>query len=266
MPPTHRARFLDALGQERLDRTSGIPLYIQAAAAIERVMARQPPPTGEPLPAESDLAAAVGISRPTVRQALRQLSERNILTIRRGMGAFPSVGVIVRPTRATSLYSDLLQAGLQPTTDVLSLSVGRIDPEVATLLGAPPTAEIYRMERVRRANGEPVAIMESSIVKAPHLEITEQALTSRSLYDLIHEQLGSPLTHGRETISCRLATARQAQLLHLSRPAALLRLRRLAFADDGRGIEYSTNWYAHSEVDIPLDRHASVVFGGTSSA
>jgi DNA-binding transcriptional ArsR family regulator len=69
-----------------LDHNSPVPLYYQLAIALHRFLHMNPDVGGALLPPETSLAERLGISRPTVRQALRWLADHDLVTRQRGRG------------------------------------------------------------------------------------------------------------------------------------------------------------------------------------
>jgi len=70
----------------RLDRTSPVPLYYQAACYFEQIIESGELPAGARLDSEIDLAGRLGLSRPTMRRAIEYLVGRGLLVRKRGIG------------------------------------------------------------------------------------------------------------------------------------------------------------------------------------
>ena len=132
-----RIRVLAGL---RLDHSSPVPLYHQAAQALERAIEEGRLPRGSKLEGELDLAEQLGISRPTMRAALRQLVEKGLLIRRRGIGTMVATKPVRRVVALTSLYDDLKESGREPTTRVLNFEETLCPPEIAEQLGVGPAA------------------------------------------------------------------------------------------------------------------------------
>src|SRR5919202_6423491 len=107
------------LGGVRLDHSSPVPLYHQAASALEAAIEDGRLPRGSKLESELDLAEQLGISRPTMRAAIKQLVDKGLLIRRRGIGTLVAPKPVRRAIALTSLYDDLKEAGREPTTRVL---------------------------------------------------------------------------------------------------------------------------------------------------
>src|SRR5215217_3356260 len=89
-----------------LDRSSPVPLYFQVAEQIENEIA---------------LAKELGLSRPTMRQAIQVLVDKGMLVRKRGVGTQVVHGKIRRSVELTSLFDDLSAAGQKPRTEVIAV-------------------------------------------------------------------------------------------------------------------------------------------------
>src|SRR4028119_1226593 len=91
----------DALAGVTLEHSSPVPLYHQAAQALERAIEDGRLPRGSKLEGELDLAEQLGISRPTMRAALKQLVDKGLLIRRRGIGTI----VATKPVRRAGAWA-----------------------------------------------------------------------------------------------------------------------------------------------------------------
>src|SRR5919199_6577798 len=103
-----------ALAGIKLDHSSPVPLYYQAAQALEQAIEDGRLPRGSKLDSELDLAEQLGISRPTMRAAIKQLVDKGLLIRRRGIGTMVAPKPVRRAVALTSLYDDLKEAGGGP--------------------------------------------------------------------------------------------------------------------------------------------------------
>ncbi|MGH3086751.1 MAG: GntR family transcriptional regulator, partial [Rubrobacteraceae bacterium] len=99
------------LGGVRLDPASPVPLYHQAARVLEEAIEDGRLPRGSRLEGEISLAEQLGISRPTMREAIKKLVEKGLLVRRRGIGTIVAPKPVRRAVALTSLYDDLKEAG-----------------------------------------------------------------------------------------------------------------------------------------------------------
>src|SRR3954452_12164927 len=142
-----------------VDRASPVPLYFQLARQLETAVGGGALTPGSLLGNEIELAARLGLSRPTVRQAIQSLVDKGLLVRRRGVGTQVVHSQVKRPLELSSLYDDLESAGQRPATQVVVNTVEPASTEVAAALGVTETSDVHRVERLRLAHGEPMAYL-----------------------------------------------------------------------------------------------------------
>ncbi|MGW3933624.1 GntR family transcriptional regulator, partial [Streptomyces microflavus] len=125
-----------------VDRTSPVPLYFQLAQQLEAAVEQGRLAPGTLLGNEIDLAARLGLSRPTVRQAIQSLVDKGLMVRRRGVGTQVVHSQVRRPLELSSLYDDLEAAGQRPATKVLRTTMEPATAEVAAALGLAEGAEV----------------------------------------------------------------------------------------------------------------------------
>jgi len=97
----------------KLNPDSGLPLYVQIAAAVRRALADGEVAEGDRLPAARDLAQSLDVNMHTVLRAYKDLREEGVIELRRGRGAIVRQGSS-RSAAAHRLVSDLVaEAGRQ---------------------------------------------------------------------------------------------------------------------------------------------------------
>lgn len=115
---------------------------------------------GDRIPTEAELCAAFGVSRPSVREALRLLEQERLIVTEHGRGRFVTAAAalqVARPITAFESITQMLAAlGYNPETRVLSSRVvlAASDPQAALALGLVPGEEMFALERLREAGGE----------------------------------------------------------------------------------------------------------------
>ncbi|MCK8432944.1 GntR family transcriptional regulator [Streptomyces sp. D2-8] len=224
-----------------LDRGSPVPLYHQLAQQLEAAIEHGVLAPGNLLGNEVDLSVRLGLSRPTVRQAIQSLVDKGLLVRRRGVGTQVVHSQVRRPLELSSLYDDLEAAGQAPTTEVVRHEVVPASCDVAAALGVPEGGEVAVLERVRRTHGRPVALL-CNYLPVSLLDLDGARLESTGLYRMMRSA-GITLHSARQTIGARAATAEEASRLDEQEGAALLTMQRTAYDDTGRPVEYGTHLY-----------------------
>ncbi|SCL29383.1 transcriptional regulator, GntR family [Micromonospora rhizosphaerae] len=224
-----------------VDRSSPVPLYFQVAEQFAAAIQRGELAPGDRLDSELQLADRLGLSRPTVRQAIQHLVDKGLIVRRRGVGTQVVRSEVRRAVELTSLHDDLVRAGQQPSTSVLELAAVACPATAAQALGVPAGAEVQHLRRLRFADGEPLAVMENWLPLDP-VRLTLDALQSRGLYALLRAA-GLRIRTAHQRIGARAATAAEAQMLGERRGAPLLTMTRTAYDDQGRHVEHGAHIY-----------------------
>jgi DNA-binding GntR family transcriptional regulator len=230
--------------QLSVDRSSPVPLYFQLSQQLEAALEHGELTPGSLLGNEIELAARLGLSRPTVRQAIQSLVDKGLLVRRRGVGTQVVHSQVKRPLELSSLYDDLEAAGQRPATRVLLNTTVAASAEVAAALAVAEGGEVHRIERLRLAHGEPMAYL-CNYLPADLLDLDAPQLEATGLYRLMRAA-GITLHSARQTIGARTATPDEADRLGEPENAPLLTMQRTTFDDTGRAVEYGTHIYRAS--------------------
>ena len=223
-----------------VDRSSPVPLYFQVATQIEAAIDAGTLSPGDRLENEVALADRLGLSRPTMRQAIQSLVDRGLLVRRRGVGTQVVQGRVRRPVRLSSLYDDLVTSGQQPTTQVLHRGLEPAGADVAEALGTPEGTPVLTLERLRSVADGPLAVLHNWL---PAGLLPEDAdLADRGLYEVLRAQGVRPRV-ATQQIGAEAADPRTAALLGLAPGAPLLVVGRTCWDDAGRAVEFAWHRY-----------------------
>ena len=179
-----------------------------------------------------------------MRRAIGYLVDRGLLVRKRGVGTQVVQPRVRRPLELTSLYDDLAGGGLEPSTQVLSLDKLPASDAVAHALGLADGEPVLSVERLRLAHGEPLAVLRNYL-PIDLVALTTEALERTGLYPLMRAA-GVRLHLATQTVGARSATAAEARLLGDQRGAPLLTMRRTAYDDSGRAVEFADHYYRAS--------------------
>jgi DNA-binding GntR family transcriptional regulator len=234
----------------QVDRNSPVPLYFQVAQHLEHLIESGELATGTRLENEIDLADQLGLSRPTMRRAIQYLVDRGLLVRKRGVGTQVVHAKVRRQVELTSLYDDLVKASRDPYTRVLSFEREPVPETLVLEFGLAEDTETYVFERLRYADGEPLALMRN-YVPADLMDLTPEDLEVHGLYNLLRAN-GVNLRIAKQSIGARTATAAEARALGETRGAPLLTMERVAYDDHGRVIEHGKHLYRASRYSFDL--------------
>src|SRR4051812_16109141 len=167
---THRSVGAVGLRAISVDRGSPVPLYFQLARQFESAITSGQLPPGSRLENEVQLARDLGLSRPTVRAAFLYLVEKGLVVRMRGQGTLVAQRKVNRDVGLTSLYDDLASADKRPTTRVIRNEVTHAGDIVSEALRLSEGALVMSLERIRFADGEPIALLHNFLPTGlPHL-------------------------------------------------------------------------------------------------
>lgn len=210
-----------------VNRLSALPLWAQVHADLRRRL-----DTGEftgAFPGELTLVAEYGVSRHTVREALRRLRSEGIVTAERGRP--PRVAeqrLIEQPLGALySLFASVEAAGQVQRSVVRALDVCA-DGVVAARLGLEESTPLLYLERLRLAAEEPLAVDRVWLPASLAAPLVEVDFTHTALYGELARRCGVQLSGGREHLRAVVPSAAERALLGIDGGVAAFAIDRLA--------------------------------------
>ncbi|WP_179816318.1 GntR family transcriptional regulator [Allostreptomyces psammosilenae] len=200
-------------------------------------------PAGSPVPPERALAAEFDTSRTTVRQALQELVVEGRLERIQGKGTFVAKPKVAQALQLTSYTEDMRAQGLEPTSRLLEVGYVPADDRLAERLDIRPGGRVLRIERLRLANSEPMAIETTHLSARRFPALRRNLLKHNSLYAALAEVYGVHLAEAEEVIETSLATPREAGLLGTDVGLPMLLLSRHSISTDGEPVEWVRSVY-----------------------
>jgi DNA-binding GntR family transcriptional regulator len=220
-----------------------VPLYYQLAQAIEAAIRNGELSPGDRFENELALASRLTLSRPTTRRAIQELVDKGLLVRKRGVGTQVVQNPVHRRVELTSLFDDLARAGQEPSTRLLEYHTGVVGEDIATELNLAKDHEVVTIQRLRCANGEPLAVMTNYL--PVELAGVRGELEASGLYQALRGR-GVHIRLARQRIGAKPATRTEARLLDEKAGAPLLTMTRTAFDDSGKAVEFGNHCYRAS--------------------
>ncbi len=227
-------------------RADGRPLYAQTSQALRRLIEDGAYTLGDRLPSEPALAQRLGISRPTLREALRLLEDEGMIVRRHGVGTF-----VTAPRPRIDAGLELLEsiermaerAGLRTEMGALAYREFAAPAQMAARLGVAEGAVVTDVTRVMLADGRRIAFL-TDVLPQEYLRGDELgAAFQGSVLDHLLARGWPTLSHSRTELSACAAEAPVAKELHIKSGEPLLKLEAQLFASDGRVVDYSTSYF-----------------------
>lgn len=225
----------------RLERpmASAMTKRAQVRSILQKLIDNELKP-GDAIPSERVLVVRLAVSRVTIRQAIADLVGSGALERVHGKGTYVTGPQVDSRLHLTSFSREMRDRGLQPATVVLSAAEEAADDDVAYGLRIRPGRPVIRVERLRTADGTPMAYEVGHYPSMLFPGLLQRELGS--LYDVFASEYGVVVTSGEQTVRAESADASQARILGIAKRAPLLVQERVTHAGD-RVIELSTSWY-----------------------
>ncbi len=202
-------------------------------------------PAGQRLPSEPELAKNLGVSRATLREAMRSFETQGLIRRRQGSGTFVVGKVQVLDSGLEvleSLETVAKRMGLEVTVSDLVVEIVAANDELAAALKVSPDVKLTRVRRVIRAENRPVAYLVDTL--------PEEILRSRDLPEEFNGSVldfllgrGDALASSRANVSAIGGTADVAKALEIQRGDVLLHFCSQLFDAAGKVVDYSLSYF-----------------------
>ena len=222
-----------------LKRGAPEPLYHQLKTALLREIEGGRWRPGERLPTEDALIKRFHVSKITVRQALRDLSQLGYIRREQGRGTFVQGPPLEEGPRELKSFTGEMQGhGFVATSRVLEQGVIPAPPDIAARLDVPAGTPVFRLRRLRLADGEPMGLQDACIPLHLVPGIEAFVFAEASLYEMLGSRYGLYPAAARETHQAVLVAEDVAPLLRVAPGSPALTAERLTTLADGRPLEY----------------------------
>ncbi|MHB0857643.1 MAG: GntR family transcriptional regulator [Anaerolineae bacterium] len=240
-----------------LSRDSRLPLYYQLYDLLRlRILTGEYTP-GMMLPTEQELMDSLGVSRAVVRQALGELVNGGLVYRQRGKGTFVLPPVIDRGmNKLTSFTEEMHQRGMAPETRVQELTLEEASIEVAEKLRIEHGTPVVFLQRLRMADGAPLALEESHLVCSGCERFLRHNFASEAVRMVLRDEFGIDVTQAHQIVRAIGADRRLSEVLSMPRGAPVLYMERIAYTAEGRPVEYLRLYHRGDRYSFSMDLHA----------
>jgi GntR family transcriptional regulator len=213
-------------------------------AQLVQIIADTPP--GDRLLSEPYLAKQLGVSRATLREAMRTFESQGLIRRRQGSGTY-----VTHPSTVINSGLEVLESietlaeriGLPVTLGPWKIEQRVADEEECTVLNLFEDCQVVQISRVMEAEGRPVAFL---IDILPLEILTPEEVTNGftgSVLDLLLQRGTPSLIASRTEITAAAATTELARALGIQRGDVLLHFNALLYAENGRIVDYSFSYF-----------------------
>ena len=212
-------------------KKNGIPLYHQLKEIFEDHIASGEWAPDALIPNELELCQQYGVSRGPVRQALDRLVQEGKVSRKQGKGTFVLPPKIEGELAGFYSFTTLIeQKGLQHSARTLSFERLTASGSPARLLEMAPDAPMYKIRRLRLANGEPLILETLYLPEAVCPGLRRDDLAAAPLYTLMSNRYGVNLLRARQFFEPALADPYEAEILGLQPGAPVLFLQNMTYS------------------------------------
>lgn len=240
------------LSGDMLNKESSATLHSQLSDLMREKIYTRAWSAGKKIPSEHELMEMFGLSRGTVRHAIRTLVSEGLLVQSHGRGTFVAEGGISHPTgvRPISFAESLRQQGKSFTTQVLDQQVLPAPADVAYELEEEPGTPTLFIRRVRSVHGEPIMCIESwlSCQKSPGIEDVD--FTTEGGFEAVERCSGKRVAHSKIRYSARAAGSEHSEYLKCSENSPLLFLEQTISFEDRTPFEWSLTWLTANQTIV----------------
>lgn len=231
--------------QFHIDKNIPVPLYYQFKQGLKNLIQDGTFQVNEQIPTENEFCEALGISRPTVRQALKELIQEGLLTRRKPLGTFvcaPKIDSYFFEQLA-SFNDEMRMIGLTPSTNVLSKETIVAAKDITDALQLPNNAKVLHLKRLRFANNEPMVVLDTYLPSSLFPTLEQEDFITNSLYALLEQKYNCSIQSVNRTIEATLADDSTAKLLSIPKKSAVCMCTTVSYNQQETPIEYSIALY-----------------------
>jgi GntR family transcriptional regulator len=225
------------------------PKHAQLSDVLADLAVRELGP-GAAIPSERELMASYDVSRATVRKAIESLIADGLLHRIHGKGTFVATPRLESRLHLASFSQDMRRRGLTPSTRLLQIELDDPPSEVAAALELGADRAAWRLDRVRLADGQPIALENGWYPRALLPDLERHDL-SGSLYELFAGVYDHTIDTAEQTLWGESADASTARRLDAPVHTPLLVFRRISRAA-GRPLEYVVSRYRGDRYQIHM--------------
>ena len=229
------------------------PMYIKIHNQIKRDVENHVYKVGDRIPAERQLAVKFGVSRMTLRQAIKTLEEEGILERRLGSGTYVASQKVQEKMSVIMSFTEITQANGQiPSSKLISYQIGKPSLSEKERLNLNPDSEVLRMERIRFADETPICY---EVVTIPYhlVENLSKDDISTHLYETLNKN-GYRIGRVTEHISAAVANENDARLLNAKKGEALITRRQVTELSNGQPFEYTRARYVAERFEFTFSK------------
>lgn len=223
----------------KIDRNSPVAIYFQIKEDIESKIASNILKEGDKLPTEKELCKQYGVSRITIRRALQELENDDMVKSIQGKGAFVSSSSIKQDLTMFYSFSDeIIKRGFVPSSIFVQLSLETPSNVIKKALELDEDEKVYMLMRIRMADNHMIALDRSYFSEKRFKDFDKKYLANGSLYEAFDKYYGVKANTAVEEIESVPIPKEDAEIIGAKENSPYLLVKRISMAND-LPIEYN---------------------------
>ncbi|WP_313755758.1 GntR family transcriptional regulator [Tissierella sp.] len=230
-------------------------LYLQARDAILNIIDNSTEFMAK-LPSEQELSERLGVSRNTIREALKSLENEGFIAPRHGVGTF-----IIRDSKniksniavLDSFTKIITNHGYTPGTKSLHHDKRIVPKDLAHKLNIDESSNVLYIDRVRTADGNPVIYVEDYITYIDNMLEKFNCSKTESIFEFL-KSFDIKISFSSCNIYAVISNEKLQEKLSLKEPKALLHLEQIHYSTKGIPVMYSDSYFLSNKFDFNLVR------------
>lgn len=246
--------------QDRIDRSSSEPFYLQLSRLVERQITDGVFAVGDRLPSESELCRNFALARTTVRESLRNLEHRGRIKMVPQRGAYvidPDESGWLLQVSKGFFENEVSNLNRDVESEVIDAKLTVFPKDAAAALSLGPREKGFLLKRLRKLDGRVALYSENYLLPALHDLVTNSAIMeARGSLNRVLRNAGYGVFGARRSVEAVAASERLAELLQVPLHSPLLLVNSVSWTRDRRVFDYYLSWVRSDVVKITVEAQA----------
>lgn len=214
-----------------------VPMYQQISSILERQISEGVYKEGEKIPTEIQLMEQFGVSRTTVRLAIKEITKSNLVKKIPGKGTFVNK-VFHNLEEFKVLYEALIDIGIIPERELLEFEKVHATPEMKRSLGFKENAKVLRIIRLLHVNKKPIAMVDITLHPELIDAIQKDEARKHPVYQFLSDKKGLRFKQSDLEIFAEGASKEVAEVLQINENDSVIGTKRVLYTDNAEPVEH----------------------------
>jgi len=224
----------------KIDKESNLPYYLQIKEILKKRIKNNIYPRETLIPSENELSSEFGVTRNTVRSALKELQDEDLIYTEKGKGS------IVKGSKIKQSLMEFYSFGRrfkqnEEGKEAYSKTVEKKEiicpSDVRENLDIRSEDKIYEITRIRYIEEEPVMLEISYLPQKLFPDLFDYDMEHFSLYDMIEYRYKRNITKGREYIQPMISGTKESNFLNIEKGSPVFLVKRITYSGK-KPVEY----------------------------